>query len=145
MSRISFRYGWLLYVGTLGGGQDDGLAVSGDVMDVDVTMERGVQNVHTFSSPYAVTVAGPPEVTVRARMGGPGTNLIRGQTEEKALWTALKSWAEPSPGCEGRRWPPQLRAMAELARRHPEEYHDLVRTEAAAEPLQVVRHSWLDG
>lgn len=144
LSRISFRYGWLLYVGTMGGGPESGLAVSGDVMDVNVTMESGAVSVSSISSPHLAYVPGPPEITVNARMSGPGAKMIRGQAEDTALWHALRSWNEPGPGCEGRRWPPQLRAMAELARRHPGEYRDLVAAETRSEPLQVVRHSWLD-
>lgn len=144
LSRISFRRGWLLYVGTMGGGPDSGLAVAGDVLDVEISMESGAVNVSMLNSPHMAYVPGPPTTTVRATVGGPGMKMIRGQAEDVALWSALRTWADPPcPDQEGRRWPPQLRAMAELARRHPEEYHALVETEARDDPLRVVRDHWI--
>jgi len=139
MSRFGLRYGWLLYVGTLGG-LDSGLAISGDVVDVAIEAEQGAVNVSPLGGPQAY-VPGPRSLSIRAELGY-DTKMIQGKPENTVMGEALQTWPDPD---KGRAWPPQLRAMAELARRHPGEYRHLLAAELAAEPLQVVRHSWLDG
>jgi hypothetical protein len=56
------------------------------------------------------------------------------------MWEALATW--PQPGEDGRKWPPQMQALAALARRHPEEYRELL---AEVTPLVVVFDPWLPG
>lgn len=138
MNRLSFPYGWLLYIGSAA---SSGIAVYGDVADIAVSMEQGVMNVMQIGSPHPVRVPGYRSLSVQAEMG-PEAKMIHGKPANEALGDALQAWPDPELG---RAWPPQFRAMAELARRHPEEYHAILATETAAEPLQVVRHSWLDG
>jgi hypothetical protein len=141
MSRIGFCQGWLLYVGNLGSRPDTGLAISGDVADIAITMEQGITNVTPFGSPHQIGVPGHRSLSVQAEMGY-GAKLIQGKPGSVAMGEALQSWPDPD---KGRAWPPQFRAMAGLARRHPGEYQDLLAAEVRSEPLQVVRNSWLDG
>lgn len=125
MSQIGMQYGWLLYCGSMGAGD---LALAGDVYDVRITVE---------DSMYA-----PRLMAVSANLNR--ADVIQGKPESEAMWEALRKW--PQPGKQGgRRWPPALRAMAELARRHPEEYRHLLAAEESREPLQVVRDEWLTG
>lgn len=123
MSRMGFPYGWLLYAGHAGGSD---IALAGDCLCLEINVEQSI---------YARR-----SVRLSADMGD--AKLIQGKPESEAMWEALQSWPEPGkPG--GRRWSPQLRAMAGLARRYPDMYRMLLEAELAAEPLKVVPDAWL--
>lgn len=126
MTRLSTPCGWLLYAGNLG--QD--MTVAGDVLDISLSRERSpggwdsrVQLVASLSQGSILTGSGnPPE---------PLENL---------MWAALASWPR-----NGRRWPPQLRALAALARRYPEAYVEALEAETEPPGLRVVPDPWLAG
>jgi hypothetical protein len=145
MSRIGIQYGWAAYIGNLGQGPESGLAVAGDVLDVEVSVEQGMIDVSDFGNPYAVRVPTHSLTTLTARMDK--AKIVRGRPDNEAFGDILGMWPEPDKG-DGkprRQYPVPMRAMAELARRHPEEFEEIRAAEAAKEPLRVVRHAWMRG
>jgi hypothetical protein len=143
MSRIGLQYGWAAYIGNLGQGPESGLAIAGDVLDVEVSVEQGFIDVSGYNSgPYAVRAPTSVMTTLTARMGP--VKMVRGRSDNGAFGDILGMWPEPDKG-DGkprRQYPVPMRAMAELARRHPEEFEEIRAAEAAKEPLRVVHHDW---
>lgn len=139
---VGLQYGWAAYIGNLGQGQESGLAVAGDVVDVEISVEQGYIDVGDLSTPYAVRAPTNVMTTITARMGQ--VKMIRGRGDNEAFGDILGMWPEPDKG-DGkprRQYPVPMRAMAELARRHPEEFEEIRAAEAAREPLRVVHHGW---
>jgi hypothetical protein len=145
-SSVGLQYGWAAYIGNLGQDPQGGLAVAGDVLDVEISVEQGALDIADLNTPYACRVpAGPPVTTITARMSR--VKMVRGRNDNEAFGDILGMWPEPDKG-DGkprRQYPVPMRAMAELARRHPEEFEEIRAAEAAMEPLRVVRHRWAGG
>lgn len=117
MTRMHFRQGWLLYANPE---ISKGMVVSGDVMTFELSAERafgGTSLRITCELPYGAAL----------RYGAHGAPL------EAMMWDALQSW--PQAGKDGRRWPPEMRALLALARNHPEEYEQLREGEAVLRAL----------
>lgn len=109
MTRLSTRYGWMLYASPdLFGGS----AISGDVLWHEMAMDRS-----GWGSSLRITAEMAPGVQVR-----------QGRADA-AMWEAFQGWPEPGVK-DGRRWPPEMRALLALARNHPEEYERLREGEA---------------
>lgn len=145
MSRVGLQYGWAAYIGNLGQGPESGLAIAGDVIDMEVSVEQGFTDVGDMITPYAVRAPTSVMTTLTARMGP--VKMVRGRSDNEAFGDILGMWPEPDKG-DGkprRQYPVPMRAMAELARRHPEEFEEIRAAEAAREPLRVVRHAWMKG
>jgi hypothetical protein len=109
MTRLHSRYGWLLYANPE---LSDGMVVSGDVLSFELSAEQSY---------------GRMAFTVRCELL-PGAELrhsVNGASLEQMMWEALQHWPEPGVR-DGRRWPAEMEAALELARRHPDEYGDLV-------------------
>lgn len=119
MTRLHSRYGWLLYANPDISG---GTVLAGDVMQFELSAE------HAYGG-MAIRVACEMMPGASIRQGaGSGTSL------EALMWDALQSWPEPGIR-DGRRWPPEMMALLELARRHPEEYEELREGEAVLRAL----------
>jgi hypothetical protein len=117
--------GWLLYAGP---GPKEATIVTGDVFQ--------------FSIEGRYSRWGGGEVEARFIL--PAPVFTQGRTLAAMLWDALLTW--PRPGL-GREWPPELHAMAGLARKHPHEYQALLcegRQKAGVAPLEVIPDGWLN-
>jgi hypothetical protein len=110
--------GWLLFTGNFGGRDT---TLSGDVTSFEFSADHRL-----YGSSYRLTC--DLSVPVLAR-----TERYPGES----MWAALQSWKAGGPE---RRWPPEIAAMLELARNHPEEYKRLREAEAA-EAEQLARAS----
>lgn len=53
--------------------------------------------------------------------------------DDGALWRTLNGWVKENP--RDHKWPPDVVALLELARRHPEEYEELREGEAVIRAL----------
>jgi len=109
MSRFHYRQGWLLYANPE---IRQGMVVSGDVLTFELSAERSFGGM-----------------SLRVTCELPGASLRQSvpaspRTLEQLMWEALQSWPEPGAR-DGRRWPPEMEALLELAKRHPEEYEEL--------------------
>jgi hypothetical protein len=109
-SRARGSPGWLLFTGNFGSRDT---TMSGDVTSFEFSADHRM-----YGSSYRLTCE--LGVPVHAR-----TDQYPGES----LWPALQSWEAGSPE---RRWPPEIAALLELARAHPEEYDRLLR---AGQPL----------
>lgn len=118
MSRLHSRHGWLLYANPE---VSKGMVVSGDVMTFELSAELAYGGTS-----LRITCELPPGAELRH-----GTH---GATLESMMWQALQRWPEPG-GKDGRRWPPEMRALLALAQNYPEEYERLRDDEAVLRAL----------
>ncbi len=94
-------FGWLMYAGNLGGTKCR--LITGEVRHIDVEVHQDVIDVTSIYSPVRQHVAaGPREVTISASMG----NMSMVEQEQLPV-------------------PADIKALLDLARRHPEEYAEL--------------------
>lgn len=118
MSRMScwgHRPTWLMLAGDVGGAEG---VLSGAVYRTDLSVQQGL---YTRSVSLSAELDRPVVRTVR-RDGGPAPM-------EAVMWEALQEWPDENAG---RRWPPEMGALLALARKHPQEYDEILREERSA-------------
>lgn len=99
----AFRPGWLMYAGSLGGIEG---AVAGDAYAVNISVDY-----ERFGG-----------MRVRLDTELSRALVVQKIPREQAMWEALQRWPDEQAG---RRWPADMEALHELAKRHPEEYAEL--------------------
>lgn len=122
VSQISMQYGWLMYASPDNQSQGREMVLHGEVMQFELS-----HNWSTYGN----------AMDVRFMLAG--AKLLTGRPVDQMVGEALQKY----PG-NGRELPPQLKAMTELARRHPGEYRDLC-DQFGLPPLLVVRDAWTGG
>lgn len=128
VSSLSFAQGWVMYANPDIQGPGRALVLHGNVSHFELSREMGRSYAQGLYSD-----------TTEARFMMSGAVLLTGRPMDQMAGEAIQAY----PG-EGRRRPPQLAAMRELARRHPDEYASLCE-QYGLPPLTVVRDAWAGG
>lgn len=122
------RPGWLLLAGDIGGHE---AVLTGDAIRMDLSVEQGF---YTSSVSLTCELGQAVIRTGQRQQGGP-------RPLEALLWEALQAWPDKNAG---RRWPPEMEALLALARKHPQEYENLLEACSASgmSRLLVVPDVW---
>jgi hypothetical protein len=122
------RSSWLLIAGDIGGQES---VLTGESIRTDLSVQQGL-----CSQSVSLTCELTDAVlrTGQRQQGGP-------RPVEAMLWEALQTWPDKD---SGRRWPPEMKALLALARKHPQEYESLCEEIYASSgpQLMVVPDVW---